>query len=70
MTEVVKPIVAPEDKEEKEKKEKEERRTKERDAVRKQVDDAATAHSDLGKKFLKEDEEERLKKEEERKNKK
>jgi hypothetical protein len=37
---------------------KEEKRDKEREAVRKQVEDAAKAHDDLGKKFLKEDAEE------------
>jgi len=43
-------------------KEKLERRMKERDAVRKIVDEAAKAHLDSEKKFLKEDEDERLKK--------
>jgi len=47
---------------EQEAKMKEERRTKERDAVRKLVDEAAKAHDDLGKKFLKEDREEAEKK--------
>jgi hypothetical protein len=41
---------------------KEERRTKERDAVRKLVDEAAAKHDELGKKFLKEDAEEAAKK--------
>ena len=57
MTEVAKPSV-----EELDEKVKEERRTKEKDAVRKQVDEAAKAHDELGKKFLKEDEEEAKKK--------
>jgi hypothetical protein len=67
MTESTKPAVNPE---EQARKEKEERRTKEKDAVREQVDKAATAHDELGKKFLKEDAEEAKKKEEEGKNKK
>jgi len=55
MTEVTKP-------EEQKLKEKEERRGKERDAVRKQAEEASKAHDELGKKFLKEDAEEAEKK--------
>lgn len=57
MTENTKPIDPVE--------EKEKRREKEKDAVRKTVEDAAKAHADLGEKFKKEDEEERIKKEKE-----
>ena len=66
MTEVVKPIVTPEEIAKKEK-EKTERREKEKDSVRKMVDDAAKAHDELGKKFLKEDAEEAEKKAENKK---
>jgi hypothetical protein len=62
MTDPVKPTATPEEIEEKAKKEKEEKRTKERDTVRKTVEDAAKAHDELGKKFLKEDAEEAEKK--------
>ena len=62
MTEPVKPAVTPEQLEEKATKEKKERRLKEHDAVHKIVEDAAKAHDDLGKKFLKEDAEEAEKK--------
>jgi hypothetical protein len=48
---------------EKEEKEKKERRDKEREGVRKIVEDAATKHLELERKFLKEDDEERQKKE-------
>jgi hypothetical protein len=60
--EPVKPVEDLANKEEKARKEKEERRTKEKDTVREQVDKAATAHDELGKKFLKEDAEEAVKK--------
>jgi len=55
------PVVTPEQEAQK-LKEKLERRMKERDAVRKIVDEAAKAHLDSEKKFLKEDEDERQKK--------
>lgn len=64
MTEVVKSTVVPDEQA------KEEKRAKEKDAVRKTVEDAAKAHDELGKKFLKEDEEERIKKVKEAENKK
>jgi len=55
------PVVTPEQEAQKTK-EKLEKRTKDRDAVRKIVDEAAKAHLDSEKKFLKEDEDERQKK--------
>lgn len=57
-----KPIIETSEYLEKVRKEKEERRKKEGDAVRKQVEEAAKAHDELGKKFLKEDAEEAEKK--------
>lgn len=67
MTEPVKPVTEPvkptaEQLEVKAAQEKKERRDKEHDAVHKIVEDAAKAHDELGKKFLKEDAEEAEKK--------
>lgn len=62
MTEPTKIVETPEQLEEKTRKEKEERRGKERDAVRKIVDEAAAKHDELGKKWLKEDADEAAKK--------
>lgn len=64
MAEPIKPVEPTAEQVEKARKEKEERRDKEREAVKKQVEDAAKAHDELGKKFLKEDAEEAKKKEE------
>ena len=69
MTDPVKPIAVPAipvvvtpEQEAQKAKEKLEKRTKDRDAVRKIVDEAVKAHLDSEKKFLKEDEDERQKK--------